>query len=65
MVLIILFYPEFIYGYKMPLPPIDCHVNDALEQISRAEYGFHYIIIYANLFTLIALYSAFLVGIYF
>jgi hypothetical protein len=41
----------------MENPVINCHVNDALEQINQAEYGAHYIIIYPDLFTLRELYS--------
>ena len=36
---------------------INCHVNDALEQINQAEYGAHYMIIYPDLDTLRELYS--------
>jgi hypothetical protein len=35
----------------------NCHVNDALDQINRAEYGAHYMIIYPNLDTSRELYS--------
>ena len=41
------------------IPYIDCHANDALDQISCAEFGVHYIIIYPDLFTLRELYSAY------
>jgi hypothetical protein len=30
---------------------MNCHVEDALEQLNQAEYGDHYIIIYPNLVT--------------
>ena len=36
---------------------MNCHVNDALEQINKAEYGVHYMIIYPDLDTLRDLYS--------
>jgi hypothetical protein len=36
---------------------INCHINDTLEQITEAEYGAHYIIIYPDLATLRELYS--------
>ena len=35
---------------------MNCHVNDALEQINRTEYSTHYMIIYPNLATLRKLY---------
>jgi MEDS: MEthanogen/methylotroph, DcmR Sensory domain len=41
----------------MENPLMNCHVNDALEQINQAEYGAHYIIIYPDLDTLRELYS--------
>jgi hypothetical protein len=36
---------------------MNCHVNDALEQVDQAEYGAHYMIIYPDLDTLRDLYS--------
>ena len=36
---------------------MNCHVNDALDQINKAEYGVHYMIIYPDLHTLRELYS--------
>ena len=41
----------------MENPVMNCHVNDALEQINQAEYGAHYMIIYPDLDTLRELYS--------
>jgi hypothetical protein len=35
----------------------NCHVNDALDQINRAEYGAHYMIIYPSIDTSRELYS--------
>jgi hypothetical protein len=36
---------------------ICCDVNEAIEQLDKAECGAHYILIYPNLFTLRKLYS--------
>ena len=36
---------------------INCHIDDALEQINQTEHGVHYMIIYPNLTTLRELYS--------
>ena len=39
---------------------MNCHVNDALEQINQAEYGAHYMIIYPDLVTIRELYSGYI-----
>src|SRR5919198_2162322 len=39
---------------------IDCHVNDALDQINQAECSAHYMIIYPDLVTLRKLYSSYI-----
>jgi MEDS: MEthanogen/methylotroph, DcmR Sensory domain len=36
---------------------VNCHVDDAFDQISQTEYGVHYMLIYPNLATLRMLYS--------
>jgi MEDS: MEthanogen/methylotroph, DcmR Sensory domain len=41
----------------MENPVLNCHVNDALEHMNRAEYGAHSMIIYPDLVTLRELYS--------
>ena len=39
---------------------ICCDVNEAIEQLDKAECGAHYILIYPNLFTLRKLYSTYI-----
>ena len=36
---------------------MNCHVDDALEQINQADYGAHYMLIYEDLTTLREFYS--------
>src|SRR5919204_987056 len=55
----IILFAHHIYGHAtmMIQSLINRHVNDTLEQITEAEYGAHYIIIYPDLATLRDLYS--------
>jgi hypothetical protein len=39
---------------------LDCHVNDALEQINQSEYGAHYLLIYPELRVLRELYTQYM-----
>src|SRR5919198_5170834 len=57
--MVIILFVHHLYGHvtMMIQNLINCHINDTLEQITEAEYGAHYIIIYPDLTTLRELYS--------
>src|SRR5919198_5843499 len=57
--MVIILFVHHLYGHvtMMIQNLINCHINDTLEQITEAEYGAHYIIIYQDLGTLRELYS--------